>query len=126
MPVPADFPREHSISSLAGLQPKLAVRLNAATGRFVDGPTDAEVKARYDMCADLITQLVNKCTANRDTKYAALSEVQILERLLAQIFATGWGAVDEMRWVVRQTASQLGWAIPDSAVVLRTMLGETV
>jgi O-glycosyl hydrolase len=77
------------------------------------------------MCADLVTQLVAKCCANRGTKYAALSEVQILERLLGQLIGTGWGTEAEIAWVVRETASCLDWPIPNGAAALKTMLGES-
>jgi len=121
--IPADFPRESAMASLARLQPKLAGRLDETTGNFVGALTDAEAEARYDMCADLVTQLLAKCKVNRDTKYRELSEVQILERLFAQLVATGWGTEAEMKWVVRQTASALGWVIPESATLLRVLLG---
>jgi hypothetical protein len=122
--IPLDFPRESVAASVPGVQPKLLMRLDAATGRFVNGPSDAEVEARYDMCRDLVAQLVAKCISNRGTKYRELSDVQILERLLAQLLGTHWGTEAEMKWVVRQTASELDWTVPDSAMILRTMLGE--
>jgi hypothetical protein len=123
MTVPADFPREAPIASIPGGQPKLAVRRDIDIGKYVDGLATTEVEERFEVCTDLVEQLVAKCLKNRTTKYAALTEVQILERLLAQLLGTGWGTKAEMRWVVRHTATDLGWAIPESATVLRTMLG---
>ena len=124
MPIPKDFPREPVVASLAGVQPKLSVRLNVVSGKYVSGPTEQDVQERYEVCADLVTQLVAKCHANRDSKYVHLSEVQILERLLAQLLATDWGAAAEMRWVIRRAASDLGWPIPADATALKVMLGE--
>src|SRR5471032_1770159 len=124
MNIPADFPRECSIASLAGGQPTLAVRTDATTGAYSDGASEAEVQARLEICADLVEQLLTKCQKNRETKYAALSEVQILERLLAQLLGTQWGSDAEMHWVIRRAAFELGWAIPESAAALRAMLGE--
>jgi hypothetical protein len=122
--IPADFPREGVAASVPGVQPKLLVRLEAETGRFVNGQNEADVEARHDMCQDLVVQLVGKCQTNRETKYRNLSEAQILERLLAQLLSAGWGTDAEMRWVVRHTAAELAWSIPEDAIVLRTMLGE--
>ncbi len=125
MLVPDDFPREPTISSVAGSHPKVAVRFDNVSGLYAaSGPSDEQVAERYGMCADLVAQLVAKCQANRETKYATLSEVQILERLLGQLNGTGWGTEAEMAWVIRHTATDLAWTIPESAAALRAMLGE--
>src|SRR5471032_1573243 len=124
MNIPADFPRDCGVASLAGVQPKIALRLNGASGTYVNGMSEEEVQERYEVCADLVDQLVAKCHKNRETKYVALSEVQILERLLAQLLGTQWGSDAEMHWVIRRAAFELGWAIPESAAALRAMLGE--
>lgn len=119
MSVPSDFPREPVLASLAGLQPKVGVRFDANTGRYVAGQTDTEVAERYEICEDLVVQLVAKCQKNRTTKYVNLTETQILERLQAQLLGTNWGSPLEMQWVIRQTASALGWVILESAAVLK-------
>jgi hypothetical protein len=124
MCIPADFPREPVISSLAGAQPKLSVRVDVVSGKYANGPTEQDVQERYEVCADLVTQLVAKCHANRDSKYVHLSEAQILERLLTQLLATDWGTAAEMRWVIRRAASDLRWSIPADAIALKVMLGE--
>lgn len=124
MPIPDDFPRAPEIASLAGAQPKVAVRMDANTGKYVSTPADEYIEERHEVCIDLVAQLVSKCRAKRKTKYSQLSEVQILERLLAQLLGTAWGSPAEMKWVVRRTASELGWNIPAEATVLRVMLGE--
>lgn len=124
MSIPADFPREQVVASLSGAQPKLALRLDSDSGKYVSGPTEEDVKERYAVCEDLVNQLVAKCRSNRGAKYSHLSETQILERLLAQLFGTDWGTQAEMKWVIRRTAAALGWAIPADAMALNTMLGE--
>lgn len=124
MPIPDDFPRTHAIARLPGVQPKLAVRMDVVSGLYVSGATDDEVQVRYEVCSDLAAQLVAKCQSNRDTKYANLSEAQILERLLAQLLGTDWGTPPEMRWIIRRTASELQWTIPLDACALRVMLGD--
>jgi hypothetical protein len=123
MSIPADFPREQVVASLSGAQPKVAVRLDADSGKYVSGPNEEDVQERFDICEDLVNQLVAKCSANRSTKYLHLSEAQILERLLAQLLGTSWGSPAEMTWVIHATATQLGWAPPPSAGVLSTLLG---
>ncbi|CAN7544615.1 hypothetical protein [Duganella sp. LjRoot269] len=121
MTIPSDFPREPMQASLAGAQPKVSVRVDALSGRYTDAPTESEIAERYEVCEDLAGQLVAKCRKNRTEKYAALTEQQILERLLAQLLGTGWGSSSEMRWVIRRTAAVLGWKIPESSTVLNTL-----
>src|SRR4051812_1785683 len=111
MNIPDDFPRELTIASVAGLQPKLALRYDSASGRYTNKASDVDFIERYEICSDLVSQLAEKCRRNRTTKYAAMSEVQILERLLAQLLDTSWGTTAEMKWVIRATATELGWVI---------------
>ncbi|MYM71636.1 hypothetical protein GTP56_05425 [Duganella sp. FT134W] len=125
MNIPDDFPRAPSLASLPGAQPKVSVRLDATSGKYVGSSNADATGERYAVCIDLVEQLVAKCRRNRSTKYAELSEVQILERLLAQLLGTDWGSPSEMAWVIRKTAVDLGWEIPDSAVVLNTLLGNS-
>ncbi|MYM23231.1 hypothetical protein GTP46_11295 [Duganella sp. FT135W] len=125
MNIPDDFPRTPSITSLPGSQPKVSVRLNATSGKYVGSFNEDAIGERYAVCIDLVEQLVAKCRRNRSTKYAELSEVQILERLLAQLLGTDWGTAPEMAWVIRKTAAELEWEISDSAVVLNTLLGNS-
>jgi len=125
MNIPDDFPRSPSIASLPGTQPKVSVRLDATSGKYVGSSNEDTIGERYAVCIDLVEQLVAKCRRNRSTKYAELSEVQILERLLSQLLGTDWGTAPEMAWVIRKTAAELEWAIPENAVVLNTLLGNS-
>jgi hypothetical protein len=125
MNIPDDFPREPAIVALSGAQPKLSVRFDTATGKYVGASDDAALADRYVVCLDLAEQLIAKCRRNRLTKYAALSEIQILERLLAQLLGTGWGTEAEMVWVIRRTVDELEWHIPDNATALKVTLGLT-
>jgi len=125
MSIPKDFPREPVVASLAGVQPKVAVRLDALSGRYTSAPTDEDIRERYEVCEDIAAQLLVKCRAKRNEAYAHLSESQILERLLAQLLGTAWGSAEEMKWIIRRTAAQLGWTIPSNAGVLSTLIGES-
>lgn len=125
MNIPDDFPRTPSITSLPGSQPKVPVRLDATSGKYVGSSNEEAIGERYAVCIDLVEQLVAKCRRNRSTKYAELSEAQILERLLSQLLGTDWGTAPEMAWVIRKTAAELEWAIPECAAVLNTLLGHS-
>ena len=117
MQIPADFPRADIVAALTGAQPKLAVRLDAASHTYTAAPTLNELEARYEMCEDLAQQLVQKCVKNKSTKYAALTEREILAALLRKLNATGWGSNAEMAWVIRRTANILGWELPTGSSV---------
>jgi hypothetical protein len=123
MNVPEDFPREPAIAALSGAHPKLSVRFDTASGKYVGAADDSGLADRYAVCLDLAEQLVGKCKRNRGTKYAKLSETEILERLLAQLLTTDWGTEAEMVWVILRAVDELGWHIPDNATALKIMLG---
>ncbi|MFL9910342.1 hypothetical protein [Paraburkholderia sp. RL17-337-BIB-A] len=65
-PVPDDFPREPYGTSLAGSQPKLAVR--SADGQYRVGLTDEELLERYGACEDLAEQLASYCTRKASSR----------------------------------------------------------
>jgi hypothetical protein len=115
--IPADFPRTENVAALTGVQPKLAVRLDAESHTYTSALTLPELEARYEMCEDLAQQLVQKCRKNRATKYAALTEPEILAALLKKLNATGWGTKAEMEWVIRRTANIFGWTAPEGSSV---------
>jgi hypothetical protein len=113
--IPEDFPRGGTTASLSGAQPKLAVRRDVATGQYVAGLSDVELCERYDTCLDLVGQLVEKCRKNRMGKYVAMSESAILCGFFDKLKTSGWGTEHEMAWVIRHTASELGWRPVDEA-----------
>lgn len=108
--IPEDFPRGETAFSLSGAQPKLAVRRDTATGQYIGGPSDIELCERYDICLDLVKQLVDKCHRNRIAKYARMTEAAILSSLFDKLKKSGWGTEAEMAWIIRHTALGLGWA----------------
>ena len=116
MKIPDDFPRDDGPASLAGAHPKLSVRRNDVTGTYYAGPNDDEVEQRYEFCEDIAHQLVSKCIKDRDTKYIAYTELDILEKLLKKLLVSNWGTEAEMRWIIRRTASSLSWPVPKTAL----------
>lgn len=113
--IPKDFPRGGATASLSGVHPKLAVRRDETTGMYVAGPSDVELRQRYDLCANLVDQLVAKCRRNRQTKYVAMSEQAILSGLFGKLKKSGWGTEPEMAWIIRHTAYELEWPMLDDA-----------
>jgi len=110
--IPANFPREELIAALTGIQPKLAVRFDAANRTYSSSTPSDELQARFDLCEDLAHQLAQKCVRNRSTKYAHMSEEKILTSFYKKLNTTGWGSKAEMQWVIRRTADLLNWLAP--------------
>jgi len=112
--VPEDFPRAPIAYSLSGVQEKLA--LVPFGGRlYQPGTSPPEVCERWDMCEDLAKQLAVRCKEVEHGKYKHIPQAEILGQYLTRLLKTGWGTDDEMKWVVRRTASLLGWPSPPSA-----------
>lgn len=114
-PVPADFPREQPIAALTGAQPKLAVQFDTASQTYTTDVLSDVLQARYAMCEDLAEQVAQKCRKNRNTKYSRMSDTEILESFLNKLCSTAWGSNSEMQWVIRRTATILGWTPPAGA-----------
>jgi hypothetical protein len=120
--IPADFPHAGSSTSLSGAHPKLAVRHDSDSGLYVAGATTEALAERYDICLDLVSQLVDKCRKNRVAKYATMTEATILSSFFDKLKKSGWGTESEMAWVIRHTALGLGWSPIDEAEKLLTSL----
>ena len=114
--VPADFPQPAVYSSVAGLQPKLA--LATYEGRFYrPGGTPPELYKRWDICEDLAQQFVMKVAESKAGKRAHILEVDILDQYCLRAMKMGWGSNDEMRWVFRRVSAILGCPVPPSAAM---------
>lgn len=105
-PVPDDFPRSVAMGAVPGAQPKLLVRELA--GRFVvEGATDLEVQGRYEVCEDLVQQLV-RYTARKRAERPDWTLAQLREKVAASVLrkAFGWGlSPAEVQWIVSRLAA---------------------
>ena len=103
---PADFPRDHELGAVSGVQPKLLVR--KIGDAYVHGQTAEELYARYDMCFDLVSQLTDYCVRKMkerpDWSFSDLSEkVQTTLRSRSD-----WGLSEgEVRWVMSQLSRRM-------------------
>ncbi|UCV23594.1 hypothetical protein [Ferribacterium limneticum] len=106
--VPNDFPRP-VISAVAGVQPKLAVRL--VDGQYVAGMTDAELYERYAGCEDLAQQLADYCR-RKEREHPEWSRTFNLERARRGVATK----VDSGRWEF--SSAELEWLMRRCAVLL--------
>lgn len=105
MNIPDDFPRHPDLAALSGAQPKIAVRL--VDGKYTSAYTQAELETRYDVCADLATQLVayyhRKKAQQPDRK-----QDELLERIGESLSQQGWGLTNaEIEWCMRQVRAAI-------------------
>ncbi|WP_310110802.1 hypothetical protein [Paraburkholderia phenoliruptrix] len=106
--MPADSPRERSLGSVTGVQPKLLVR--EVDGRYQSGLTAEQLWERYDACEDLAVQL--SAYASPKIACSGLSPEVALTRaekgLGLKVDAGEWDfSQPEVAWVMKRTQQLL-------------------
>ncbi|WP_144267301.1 hypothetical protein [Comamonas thiooxydans] len=97
--VPSDFPRQHSFSALSGTQPKLSV-LKIDGQYYLDQPDEDEIYRRYDVCADLVQQLISYCEKKKQPTHSWEALLNAVARSLSQ---KPWGlTVEENAWIMKK------------------------
>ena len=104
--VPTDFPRDPFPSAVSGVQPKLAAR--KIDGRYVVGLTDEELWGRYDVCADLVRQLI-PYGKRKQCENPTWTQADVVLRLANGVRSKEWGlSPQEIDWIVEKVADALG------------------
>ncbi len=112
--VPPDFPRPQHLGAVPGAQTKfLAVEYQGHY--YSPGCTPPELHERWRHCLHLVPQFVTSCIETKRGKRKDMAEADILDQYLVRLIEAKWGSDDEARWVIRETASQLGWPTPEAA-----------
>lgn len=104
--VPAAFPWEPTLASLAGAQPKLAGRL--IDGKIVAGLSEDERQERWEICEDLARQLVPK-TLKDAAKHPEHSHEVTLNRLRLAVEGKKWTERAETEWLMERLRVLLDW-----------------
>ena len=103
--IPDSFPREVFGGAVSGMQPKLLVR--NVGDRYVAGQTQGERLARYEICLDLVQQLLLYCRRKK-TEKPAWSIQEIVDKTHQAIRSKKWGLSEaEIQWVMAQVAQGL-------------------
>lgn len=66
---------------------------------------------RFEICDDLVNQLVPKSLEAKAGKLSHLNEVEILEQYCTRIIAKKWTSIEEARWIIDRVAKRLGWSL---------------
>lgn len=113
--VPSDFPKTPLLAALAGAQPKLPARL--VNEQYVVGFTEDELRARFDICQDLVDQLGpygrRKQTEHPEwTPEGLVAKVAKAVRAKAAAGEEGWDLPEpELRWVLDKVSEQLNQSV---------------
>lgn len=103
--IPADFPRPPLLAALAGAQPKLPARL--VDDAYVVGLTPEELRERFELCQDLVEQLVPYCRRKR-TERPVWSQTQLLSKVATAVRGKGWDISEpELQWVIGRVGTAL-------------------
>lgn len=100
MNVPENFPRQPDTAALSGAHPKIAARL--INGTYVGGYTQAEIETRYEVCADLVTQLTAYYHRKKSQTPARTHE-QLVAQITEALGQKNWGLTDaEIEWCMAE------------------------
>lgn len=111
---PADFPRDHGAGAVAGVQSKLLVRKVGET--YISGLTEEELYVRYDVCFDLVNQLVDYCHKKLKER-PGWSQHELLEKVQRAVAArVEWDfSPGELQWMMTKLSARMNWS-PSSNV----------
>lgn len=103
--IPDDFPRQGPLGAVSGVQVKLLAR--KIDGRFVAGPTEAELYARFDNCVDLVAQLT-EYVQRKLASMPGTSIDELLPRVRRGVENKDWDVTrEEVDWIFNKVAEQL-------------------
>ncbi len=105
--ISTDFPRDPFPGAVPGAQPKVLAR--KIGDHYVVGLTDEELQERYDVCVDLVQQLIPYCIRKLDEN-PTWTQTNILFKVANSAQSKKWGLSSlEVDWVVKRLADELGW-----------------
>lgn len=96
--VPADFPQDPWPAAVAGAKPKSPARL--IDGKFVLGLTDEKRLVNYELCSDLVMQLLAYCKRKK-AEQPHEAGCEVLGRVETNVRNKGWNVWSiEISWVM--------------------------
>ena len=111
--IPADFPIAAIPSALSGVHPKMS--LIEEDGKFyAPGTSPSEVAAAFEVCEDLVVQMVPYCERKLATFYG--DQESTLKAVFQSLLKKKWCTAEQSEWIVRKTAEQLGWPFSKSII----------
>ncbi|VVE37649.1 hypothetical protein PCO31110_04022 [Pandoraea communis] len=106
--IPEDFPRDSTISTMPGYQPKIGVR--RVEGKYIAGYTEDELRERYDECVRLSGQLASYCRRKMAEKKWGLDEAinRVESSVRAKVSTGEWKLSNqECEWMLEKMRKRL-------------------
>jgi len=95
--IPEDFPLP-VIGAVPGVQPKLLVRL--VDGRYINDAVTEEAQERYQLCADLVVQLVSYAK-RKHAEHPDWPRAELRAKIAGGLQRKNWGLSHaEIQWIV--------------------------
>ena len=111
--VPEDFPVIATVSAVSGAQPKM--NLVEEGGRFyAPGMSPGEVLAVFQMCDDLVSQMVPYCQRKLAT-YEGNQDATV-KAALKGLLAKRWCTDAQCVWIMRRAVDELQWTVGDGTL----------
>jgi len=109
--VPEDFPVTASPSAITGVQPKMS--LVEEGGKFyAPGTSPSEVVAAFQMCDDLVSQMVPYCERKLAT-FEGNQEATV-KAAVKGMLAKRWCTDAQCVWIMRRVVDELEWSVGES------------
>lgn len=106
--VPNDFPRVARSGPASAAAQKLLIALYEDKP-YAPGLTPLEIYLRWHKCENFAQTLSQVAMASKRGKRAHMTEEEILEQYIPRLKAEGFGAPEEMEWIVNRAGIILGW-----------------
>jgi hypothetical protein len=106
---PADFPVEHIIAAVSGVQPKMPM-IKEDGKYYTPGTSPSEVAVAHALCEDLAVQLTAYC--ERKFAEGIGTKALVLQRAHTGLVNKNWCTPRQCIWTIRRTASLLQWDLP--------------
>lgn len=111
--VPEDFPVTATPSAIGGAQPKMS--LVEEGGKFyAPGTSPSEVIAAFQLCDDLVSQMVPYCERKLPT-FEGDHEATV-KAALKGLLAKRWCSDAQCVWIMRGVVRELQWPVNDSVL----------
>lgn len=111
--IPADFPIRATIAAVGGAQPKLAL-VQEGEKFYAPGTAPSEVRVAFDMCEDLVAQMVPYCEKKLATFHG--DQAATFKGVYQSLLDKNWCTPEQSAWIMRKIAERLSWPIPENVL----------
>lgn len=108
--IPGDFPIEPVLSAIGGAQAKMNLTQESGTF-YAPGTSPSEVARAFDLCDDLVPQMVAYC--ERKLEAFGGDRAAVLRAAYQGLLNKRWCSAEQSKWVMRQAVQKMDWSLLD-------------